>query len=64
MIQTTRDDSEDDSRVTRTGEPASRPEPEEGSRLIHAFLKIGSPSLREAVIKFVEDLAKLDARKS
>jgi hypothetical protein len=31
---------------------------------MHAFLEISSPSLREALIKFVEDLAKMEAKKS
>ena len=32
-------------------------------RLMHAFLKISNPSLREAVVKFVADLAKIDEAK-
>ena len=60
MIQASSNGLGDDSQVTWTGEPTSRPKPEEGLRLIHAFLKISSPRLREALIKFVEDLAKLE----
>ena len=63
MIQAIADDSADDSKKSWSSEPRSSPEPEEGRRLIRAFLKISSPDLREAVIKFVADLAKLDEAK-
>jgi hypothetical protein len=63
MIQATSNGPGDNSQVSWTGEPTSRPKPEEGLRLIHAFLKISSPRLREALIKFVEDLAKLEEAK-
>ena len=36
------------------------PKPEEGLRLVRAFLRIKSPTLREVVIHFVEDLAGVD----
>ena len=36
----------------------SLPKPEEGLRLMHAFVAIRRADLREAVVKFVEDLAK------
>jgi hypothetical protein len=46
---------------SRTREPASsRPDAEEGVQLIRAFRNIGNPKLRQAVIRFVEDLARLD----
>ena len=63
MIQAIPNGPGDGSQVSWTGEPTSRPKPEEGLRLIHAFLKISSPRLREALIKFVEDLAKLEEAK-
>ena len=34
------------------------PKPEEGLRLMHAFVAIQSADLREAVVKFVEELSK------
>jgi hypothetical protein len=42
----------------------SRPTPEEGRRLVHAFMDIKQIALREAVIQLVTDLSKLhdDAR--
>ena len=39
---------------------ASSPLPEEGARLVRTFLKIKSPTLRRAVVKFVDDLARMD----
>ena len=36
----------------------SLPKPEEGLRLMHAFITIESVDLREAVVKFVEELSK------
>jgi hypothetical protein len=63
MIQAISNGPGDHSQVSWTGEPASRAKPEEGLRLVHAFLKISSPRLREALIKFVEDLAKLEEAK-
>jgi len=63
MIQAIADDSADDSKKSWSSEPKSSPEPEEGRRLIRAFLKIGNPSLREAIVEFITDLAKLDEAK-
>jgi hypothetical protein len=37
----------------------SRPTPEEGRRLVHAFMDIKPIALREAVIRLVADLAEL-----
>jgi hypothetical protein len=37
----------------------SRPTPEEGRRLVRAFMDIERRALREAVIQLVTDLAKL-----
>jgi hypothetical protein len=37
---------------------SSLPKPEEGLRLIHAFVGIRDPELREAIVKFVEELTK------
>jgi hypothetical protein len=37
----------------------SRPTPEEGRRLVRAFMDIERSALREAVIQLVTDLAKL-----
>lgn len=36
--------------------PRALVEPEEGARLIRAFLKVEDPSVRDAVISFVEAL--------
>jgi hypothetical protein len=36
----------------------SLPKPEEGLRLMHAFVTIESVDVREAVVKFVEELSK------
>jgi hypothetical protein len=63
MIQAIADDSADDSKKSWSSEPRSSPEPEEGRRLIRAFLEIGDPSLREAIVEFITDLAKLDEAK-
>ncbi len=38
----------------------SRPTPEEGRRLVHAFMDIKRVALREAVIQLVTDLSELD----
>ena len=38
---------------------SSRPKPEEGLRLMHAFLSIRHAALREAVIKLVTELSTL-----
>jgi hypothetical protein len=40
----------------------SRLAPEEGHRLMHAFLKIEKASVREALVKFVEVLSKHEAQ--
>jgi hypothetical protein len=37
----------------------SLPTPEQGIRLIHAFVRIREDGVREAIIKFVEDLSKV-----
>ena len=42
----------------------SLPEPEEGLRLMHAFVVIESADLREAVVKFVEELSKTQRDRS
>jgi hypothetical protein len=57
------DDPADDSKAYRTirpTEPTTSPDPEEGLRLVRAFLRIKNPTLREAVIHFVEDLTGVD----
>jgi hypothetical protein len=38
---------------------SSRPTPEDGHRLIHAFMEIKQVALREAIIQFVTELSKL-----
>jgi len=38
---------------------ASRPTPEDGLRLIHAFMEVKQTALREALIQFVVELSKL-----
>ena len=56
---TTEDGPTDDAKAYRTirpTEPTTSPNPEEGLRLVRAFLRIKSPTLREAVIHFVDDL--------
>jgi hypothetical protein len=40
----------------------SRPLPEEGHRLIRAFLRIEKASVREALVNFVEELSTHRAR--
>jgi hypothetical protein len=40
----------------------SRPTPEEGHRLMHAFLKIEKASVREALVKLVEVLSEHEAQ--
>jgi hypothetical protein len=45
---------------SRATEPRSRPDPQEGVRLVRAFLNIGNPTLREAVLSLVEDLAVVE----
>ena len=42
----------------RTGSP-SWPRPEEGLRLMHAFLEIRQSELRDTIIKFVTELSRL-----
>jgi len=39
---------------------SSRPAPEEGVRLIHAFRSIKQSALREAIIRLVEELSEPD----
>jgi hypothetical protein len=34
--------------------------PEEGLRLVKAFLRINSPGRRQAVLKYVTDMARVD----
>jgi hypothetical protein len=43
-----------------SAEPSRPADPEEGRRLVHAFLRIASRTRREGVIKMVEDLARED----
>jgi hypothetical protein len=38
---------------------SSRPTPEDGLRLIHAFMDVKQVALREAIIQFVTELSKL-----
>jgi len=38
---------------------SSRPTPEDGVRLIRAFMNVKQAGLREAIIQFVEELSKL-----
>ena len=38
------------------------PKPDEGLRLMHAFLDIEQPEVREAVIKYVEEQSRLQKR--
>jgi hypothetical protein len=42
----------------RTG-ISSWPKPEEGLQLMHAFLNIRQPDLRNAIIKFVAELSRV-----
>jgi hypothetical protein len=47
--------------VFQTSEPTGAPvHPEEGHRLVKAFLKITSPGRRMAVLKYVADMARVD----
>jgi hypothetical protein len=41
----------------------SRPNPEEGHRLMRSFSSIRQPALREAIIELVTNLSALDGRK-
>jgi hypothetical protein len=41
-----------------TGSFSSRPTPEDGRRLIHAFMDIKPAALREAIIQLVTELSK------
>jgi hypothetical protein len=43
-----------------SAEPSRAADPEEGRRLVHAFLRIASQTRREGVIKMVKDLARED----
>ena len=48
-------------RVFRTAEPTTYSgHPEEGRRLVRAFLKIESPERRQAVLQYVEEMARID----
>jgi len=38
---------------------SSRPTPEDGLRLIHAFMDVKQAALREAIIQFIVELSKL-----
>ena len=40
-------------------ESDSRPTPEEGRRLVHAFFEIRNADVREAVIRYVEEQSRL-----
>ena len=46
--------------LRRTGPTAYLVSPEEGFRLVNDFLNIGSPERRQAVLKYVADMAKMD----
>jgi len=51
-----------DARIKGGGQrnPAgASPTPEDGRRLIHAFIGVRQPALREAVIRLVTELSKL-----
>ena len=41
-------------------ENPSLPKPEEGLRLMHAFLEIKNAEVREAIIKYVEEQSRLE----
>jgi hypothetical protein len=43
-------------------ENPSLPKPEEGLRLIHAFLEIKQAEVRETIIRYVEEQSKLHKR--
>jgi hypothetical protein len=45
--------------LRRTGPTAYSVAPEEGLRLVKAFLSISSPERRQAVLKYVADMAKM-----
>ena len=48
-------------KVFRTTETTGAPvHPEEGHRLVTAFLRISSPGRRQAVLKYVTDMARVD----
>jgi len=38
---------------------ASKPKPEEGRRLMHAFYEIRNAKVREAIIRYVEEQSRL-----
>jgi hypothetical protein len=40
--------------------PDFRVHPEEGHRLVKAFLRISSPGRQQAVLKYVADMARVD----
>jgi hypothetical protein len=44
---------------SRQGGCFSRPDPEEGHRLIRSFLSIRQPALRQAIVARVDELQKL-----
>jgi hypothetical protein len=46
--------------VQTTGPTAYPVPPEEGLRLVKAFLSISSPERRHAVLKYVADMARVD----
>jgi len=46
--------------VQTTGPTVYSVSPEEGLRLVKAFLRISSPGRRQAVLKYVTDMAKVD----
>jgi hypothetical protein len=48
----------DGSRKNSAGISSSRPTPEEGRRLVHAFMDIKHAGLREAIIQLVTELSK------
>jgi hypothetical protein len=44
----------------QSAEPSRPADPEEGRRLVRAFLRIASQTRRDGIIKMVDDLARKD----
>ena len=51
-------------RAGRDAPRGSLPKPEEGLRLVHAFDGVRHPALREAIIKFLEELSTIQKDQS
>jgi hypothetical protein len=49
-----------DGRFQAAGTPTYLATPEEGVRLVKAFLRITSLERRKAVLRYVEDIARID----